>query len=260
MRFLSFLFVLPVLAHTLYFLPAKFRLDRGEKLVFSVHEGDGFPDSESAAAPERLLEARLVKGEVTTPIADFLKLGQATHGVVKVEQAGTQWLAVRTRSNLVEMTPDAFERHLREEGLQHVIDWRRNNGESSRKGQETYTKYAKSLVTCEAEDEGWKQELGLALEFVPEVNPGRLTAEHKLPVRLLWRGKPAGGIRVEKAWTAGGKSDAEVAGWTDGEGRIDVAVDRAGRWRLHAVAMERAPAGSGADWESYWATLTFEVR
>jgi hypothetical protein len=31
-----------------------------------------------------------------------------------------------------------------------------------------------------------------------------------------------------------------------------------GRWRLHTILMERITTPD-ADWESFWATLTFEV-
>jgi hypothetical protein len=32
-----------------------------------------------------------------------------------------------------------------------------------------------------------------------------------------------------------------------------------GIWLIKAVQMERAAAGSGADWESVWTSLTFRV-
>jgi hypothetical protein len=40
-------------------------------------------------------------------------------------------------------------------------------------------------------------------------------------------------------------------------GRILIPV-KGGKWRLHAIQMERA-SDSEADWESFWATLTFEI-
>jgi hypothetical protein len=46
-------------------------------------------------------------------------------------------------------------------------------------------------------------------------------------------------------------------GKTDDEGRIDVPVTP-GQWRLHAIHMERSTKPD-ADWESFWATLTFEA-
>jgi len=78
-------------------------------------------------------------------------------------------------------------------------------------------------------------------------------------VQLLWRGQPAANIRVERAWASGGRHGVEIVGRTDANGRISVGVDKAGRWRLHGVALERAQGNPDVDWRSYWATLTFEV-
>jgi len=260
MRLLLFVFGLPVLAHTLYFLPAKFQVRRGEKVVFSLHNGDAFPESESAVAPERLVDARLVHGERVRWIADFQTLGKATHGVVEVTEPGSHWLAVQTRANLLELKADKFESYLREEGLERVIEWRRANGESGVPGKERYSKYAKSLIVSEAPDEGWRKVTGLEIEFVPETDPSGLRPGDNLPVRLVRKGKAAAGVRVEKAWVSGNDRGVEIVGRTDGEGRITVRLERAGTWRLHAVEMERLRDRSAADWESYWATLTFEVR
>jgi hypothetical protein len=260
MRLFLFVIGLPVLAHTLYFLPARFQVRRGEKLVFSLHTGDSFPESESIVAPERLVDARLVHGEQVRRITDFQALGKATHGVVEVAEAGSHWLAVQTMVNSLELNAGKFESYLRDEGLDQVIEWRRINGESSLPGRERYSKYAKSLIVCDTPDEKWRTVAGLEIEFVPEADPSRLRPGDVLPLRLLWRGKAAAGVRVEKAWASGADRGVEVVGRTDSEGRIEARLERAGKWRLHAVEMERGKNPGVADWESYWATLTFEVR
>jgi len=36
-------------------------------------------------------------------------------------------------------------------------------------------------------------------------------------------------------------------------------LDRPGLWLIKAVHMVPAPEGSGAEWESLWASLTFEL-
>jgi hypothetical protein len=45
-------------------------------------------------------------------------------------------------------------------------------------------------------------------------------------------------------------------GRTDAEGRIQVTFEKAAKWRLHTVAIERVANEPEANWESYWATLT----
>jgi hypothetical protein len=77
-----------------------------------------------------------------------------------------------------------------------------------------------------------------------------------LPVQVLFREKPAGGLEMLVASTTNPKNSS--IGKTDAAGRISVPVSP-GKWRLHTIHMERA-SGADADWESFWATLTFEVR
>ena len=37
-------------------------------------------------------------------------------------------------------------------------------------------------------------------------------------------------------------------------------LDRDGVWLVKAVQMDHAPQGTGADWESFWASVVFQIR
>lgn len=260
MKYALFLIAAPIVAHTLYFLPAKFKVGLGETLVFSIHNGDSFPASDEAVSPERLLDCRLISNAGVTRVTDFRVLGRATHAVVKMDRAGSHWLAVRSRPNMLSLGPEKFESYLKEEGLEWAVEWRKKNNEGLKPGRERYRKHAKSLIVADTPSDAWRAPVGLDLEFIPESDPAALKPGSNLPVQLLWRGKPAANIRVERAWAAGGKHNMEIVGRTGADGRIAVPVDKAGRWRIHGVAIERAAQSAEADWESYWATLTFEVN
>ena len=54
------------------------------------------------------------------------------------------------------------------------------------------------------------------------------------------------------------RSKESLRARTDKDGRIVLPVS-SGMWLLKSVYMERAAAGSGADWESVWSALTFKV-
>lgn len=47
---------------------------------------------------------------------------------------------------------------------------------------------------------------------------------------------------------------------SDRDGRVRLRLKPGGMWLVKAVHMVPAPAGSGADWASYWASLTFEPK
>ena len=77
-----------------------------------------------------------------------------------------------------------------------------------------------------------------------------------LPVRVLFRGKPAVDLQLTAASTADGFKTG-VVGKTDADGRLAIPVSR-GQWRLHTILMERVNEAE-VDWDSTWTTLTFEV-
>ncbi|MBC7927127.1 MAG: DUF4198 domain-containing protein [Bryobacteraceae bacterium] len=244
-------------AHDLYLMPAKFQVTPGEKIVVSVHNGDSFPDSDGTTDPRRLLDARLSDG---TPIDTFQALGKATHGLTEIRKKGSIWASVHTIPKFIELEPAKFETYLKDEGLTNALDYRKQNGEADKPGRELYSKYAKALITSGAPDTAFSQVLGLTIEFVPQVNPASVKSGESIPIQVLFRGKPAADVQVIKSWsTQGKKSDPVVAGRTDKDGRISVPVETAGKWRFHTLVMERYEKQTEAQWESFWASMTFEV-
>ena len=83
-----------------------------------------------------------------------------------------------------------------------------------------------------------------------------MKAGESLPVRLLHRGKPLAGALVVAMSKA--SPEDRIAIRSDAGGRAELRLDRPGLWMVKAVHMIPAPAGSAADWESLWASLTFE--
>ena len=45
---------------------------------------------------------------------------------------------------------------------------------------------------------------------------------------------------------------------SDKSGRVTLNLPKNGVWMIKSVQMVPAPAGTDADWESMWASLTFE--
>jgi len=98
---------------------------------------------------------------------------------------------------------------------------------------------------------------GLTLELVPEADPYALAPGSKLSLRLLYEGRPLQGALVF-ALDDTSKFDPARAR-TDDKGRVTMSLPRAGRWLIEAEHMVRAPTGVDADWESFWASVTFSL-
>jgi hypothetical protein len=50
------------------------------------------------------------------------------------------------------------------------------------------------------------------------------------------------------------------SGRTDTTGRASIPMTMAGQWLVRAVHMLRVEGDPKADWESFWASLNFELR
>lgn len=240
-------------AHDLYLMPQKFRTTPGEKILLSVHTGDSFPASEHAVDPARL------RAWPALPETSWRMLGKATHTTLTTAAQG-QMLAVATAPRLLEMAPEKFLAYLLEEGLESVALDRKAKGETALPGRERYSKYAKTYVHSGPGTSGYDQPLGLRIEFVPQADPATLRPGQNFPILLLSEGKPLANAQVLLAISADAKAktDYTVAGRTDAQGRLSIKLPSAGKMRLHAIEMRRIAAPTH-DWESFWASFTFEV-
>ncbi len=245
----------------MYIMPETFTAQPKAKLTVAVHNGDAFPESEVATKPERLLDAHVSLAGKKLALQDMQIDGTRTSGSVQLpEGKGSAMVAIHTKPNLIELDPEKFLSYLKEEGLTEIIDWRQQHSESKKPGRERYSKYAKSLVVVGTADDSYRRTLGFPIEIIPESNPSLLHPGDKLPVQVLLRGKPIADLQVESAWSGDGKKEVVVVGRTDAQGRISVPIGTAGKWRLHALKMERCTEPVVADWESFWASLTFEIQ
>jgi uncharacterized GH25 family protein len=254
-------FTAGLFAHDFYILPDAFSVTPKSTVRLGFHNGDSFPESEVSPTIARVKDAQLVTAGGAVPIQNIQVSGKRAIGTVLVpEGVGNFLLSVHTAPNFIELAPDKFLAYLKEEGLANVINWRREHRDTAKPGRERYSKFAKSLLVSGAPNDFYKHTVGFPIEIVPEANPYTLHAGSQLPVRIMFRGEPAAGLQLETAWSGEGKSKTTVIGRTDSAGRITVPLSAAGKWRLHSLMMERYAESATADWESFWASLTFEIR
>ena len=145
----------------------------------------------------------------------------------------------------------------REEGLDDIVALRNGGDARFADTREQFFRCAKSLVLVGSPNEAQSDRvLGFPLELVAERNPYATGANEDLPVRLTFEGRPLAGALV----VAIRRTDAieRLAVRSDSDGRVRLQLRGGRMWLIKAVHMVRAPADSGADWSSYWASLTFQ--
>jgi len=259
-RLIFLLAAAPLLAHDLYMMPEQFVVKPGAALRVVFQNGDEFPEASSPTKPERLRDTKLVSSAGAVAFENIAAHERNTTATVKAPSSGLGILTARTIPNFIELDPAKFKLYLEHENLTATLKWREQHKETGKPGREIYSKYVKSIVLAGKSDGRHAERTGLTIEIVPEADPYSLKPGAELPVLLLFRGKPAADVAVESAWLEKGKAVMEVFGRTDAHGRIRIPIKATGPHRLHAIVMERHADASKADWESFWASLTFAIR
>ncbi len=247
-------------AHDFWIEPSTFEPGADEPIRIHLRVGERFAGE---AVPRS--DARIERFVVIGPSGEkpvFGRDGMDPAGLLRLDAPGIWFVGYRSKPSAVVLEADKFDKYLREEGLERIIEDRAARKESQMPGREQFSRSVKSLLRSGGSQtvQGFDRALGLTLELVLEADPTS-AAGGRLPVRLLHEGRPlAGALVVAYRKDAGVTPEAteELRARTDKDGRVVVPVT-SGIWLLKAVHMERAAAASGADWDSVWTALTFRV-
>ncbi len=243
-------------AHDLWIEPSSFQPAPATRVgvrlfIGQLFRGDTFPRD-----PQYMLRFAVIGGGGETAIPGVPDTDPA--GFLIAGKPGLYELVYTSRHGSVQLEGEKFEKYLAEEGLEPISAERARRGQTRSIAKEIYSRWAKSLIVVGGNaGTGYDRVLGLKLEVVPERNPYALAAGQQLPVRLLYEGAPLAMAKV----VALSKDDPsrQVSARTDKQGRVRLTLDRPGVWMVKAVHMIAAPAASGADWESFWASITFAL-
>jgi hypothetical protein len=254
-----FAMAMPALAHDLWIVPGRFVLGPGERIRIFINSGDEFPKSASLVGEHRIEGFRMVTARGEESLSGLLADGRSLTVEFSAADSGTVVLALATKSRLVRLKADEFNEYLSEDGLPQILRFREEQDELAQPVVERYSKWAKAIIQVgEQGDETWKEPVGHRIEIVPEIDTYGLQSGGSLPLRVLFEGEPLLGVTVTA--TRAGGSRNEILGVTDADGRARLRITEAGRWYLRTIHMVRLGEESEMQWESFWATLTFEVR
>jgi uncharacterized GH25 family protein len=247
-------------AEDFYLMPSK---TSAEKMRVGFHNGYSFPESESSTPIDKLKDVLVFSKTVNVQVTNLKDLGTSVEGEAAINQKGNLVVTACTMPSYVEMQANDFEKYVKQEGLGSVLETPEGvslSPPSDKPVRERFSQYAKSLLLNDSSNDILRRPTGAALEFIPEKNPAYLRRDERLPVRVLWNGKPAVGLQVEAAYTSGDFGESRIIGRTDREGLVYVTLGKKGYWRLRTATMERCRDTRTADYESSRATLTFEIR
>jgi Domain of unknown function (DUF4198) len=248
----------PVLwAHDFWIEPTAFRPAVAQRLAVRLRVGQEFRGDPVPRDPSLLKRFVVVGPAGETAVPGVPNTEPA--GFLSLPAPGLYTVVYASNPEPVQLDPQKFNDYLGQEGLDKIRELWTQRGQADAPAKEIFSRCAKALLAVggATTGTGWDRPQGLRLELVPEVNPYMLQGGGVLPVRLLYQGKPLPGALVV-AFTKD-RPAAKVSARSDAQGRVALKLDRPGVWLVKAVHMIPAARDSGADWESFWASLTFEV-
>jgi hypothetical protein len=224
-----------------------------------------FSKTENSIGWERVADLSVVAptGRVTIDSAHWDTRSDTSVLRYTTGASGTYAVGLSTKPRELAQKAADFNKYLQDDGIPDVLAARTRGGQLGQDARERYHKHVKALVQVgEARTDGWKSVFGYPAELVPLENPYTLRPGATLRLRCLVDGKPVAQQLVMIGGRVGATGDARlpaVSARSDADGIVRVKLTRAGRWYVKFIAMTRTDAGA-VDYESKWASLTFEVR
>jgi uncharacterized GH25 family protein len=250
-------------AHDLFLRARDYFLAQNSAVELLVLNGT-FDESEGPVTRDRIRDISLVAPAGTThpDTGAWHPRGDTTYLRFRTAESGTYVVGASVLPRVLALSADDFNQYLRSDGIADVLDARRRAGELGKAARERYSKHVKAVLQVgEKRTDQYRTLLGYPAELVPLENPYTLVAGDSLEVRALVDGSSVSGqLVLAGGRSAGGKVIAESSARTDAQGVAHVLIHSPGQWYVKFIHMVRVPADREVDYESKWATLTFEVR
>ena len=257
----------PLFAHDMFLVVPDHDFAPGDRIEVSLYNGT-FDKSENTIDRDRMTDVTVVDGAgtVSHPRPDqWRDLGGVSVLTIEAGAPGTQVVGVSTEARIIELPATDFNEYLEHDGVLDVLELRRDEGTLDSAARELYSKHVKTILQVGAEPtDAWSHRFGYPVEIVPSNSPSRICVGDELQFEVLTDGAPAADQLFYASYDGHHGHDDEgahreaVSGRTDaaGVGRFEITAE--GRWYVRLIRMVESKA-EGVDYESNWATLTFEI-
>lgn len=248
-------------AHDLFIKLDSYRAPAHTPIRIPILNGT-FQGSENSITADRVADVSVVvDGRRSHPGFDgWHAEGDTTFLDIRTGEAGTYVLGVSTRPNDLSLSADDFNLYLASDGVVDVLRQRALDGELGMGARERYSKHVKAVLQVgERVSSRVDAVLGYPAEVVPLDNPYASSVGDVVRFRILVDGAPVAGQLVLAGGARGTHVIDEREGRSDRDGIVRFTLDEPGVWYVKFINMRKVDA-EGLDYESKWATLTFEVR
>jgi uncharacterized GH25 family protein len=223
-----------------------------------------FDTSENAITADRIINSKIIGPDylLEPEEGQFMIKDKITYLNFTTGNPGTYVAGISTLPRILEMDANAFASYLEHEGLESIITERKALRIDDNGARERYSKHVKSLLQIGEESSmDFMKPLGYPIEFVPMSNPFKVGLGVPISFKLLRNGKPLANQTVHYSTAVPGQNahDNENATRTNENGLVTIRPNAKGKWYVATIHME-TKEDDDVDYESNWATLTFEIK
>ena len=265
MKKVSILALLLILlsSHELFLKSDSYHIKKKSSAELYLYNGT-FDESENIITRDRIINAQIIGPDYQfyPEEEDFYDTENITYLKWNSGNPGTYIAGVSTSQREIKLTASEFTQYLKHEGLTGTIEDRKAKGISDQPATEKYSKHVKAILQVDnLKTDEYSKVLGYPIEFVPLSNPYRLKVGDFFTLRLLFGGSPLPNqvVHVGSRVNSNVQNVLEKELRTDHTGEISFIVEEKGKYYVASIFIEESEQ-KGIDYESNWATLTFEVK
>ncbi len=167
-------------------------LEEGKKAQIDLYNGS-FRESENTIARDRMIDVSVVGGGSRQQMkeTDWTTRDSITALNFTAGKQGTWVAGVSTRPRNITLAADKFNSYLEHDGIEEMLQKRRDSNQLDRDATERYSKHVKAIYQVgDSLTEDWNMMLSYPIEFVPLENPYSKSTGDKLRFKLLRDGQP----------------------------------------------------------------------
>ncbi|MFO0836915.1 MAG: DUF4198 domain-containing protein [Phycisphaerae bacterium] len=252
-------------AHEFWIEPSTFRPNADQRVDVALRVGEKFKGESVVRKADRIERFAVCARDATSEKAHESPIagteGKDPAGEFTAQRPGLNIVIYDSNHARVELASNKFDAYLKEKGLDAIRRERAQQGEGSAAVREIYSRCAKALIMVQGAGANGAPardlETGMPLEIVAGFDPYADAPPSAMRVHVLFHGKPLADVQV----TARSRKTAESVqtARSDKDGEATFQLTDSGPWLVECTHMRPAGKGADADYESFWASLTFDA-
>jgi len=247
-------------AHDIFLKLDSYILQPHSRAIVRVLNGT-FQRSDGAVARERLADLSVYAPDRPSAESIVWRTEEKTTIMeIPTASAGTYLVGISTKPREIDLKASDFNDYLQHDGIPDILAKRKKDGELGKNVRERYSKHVRAVFQVgDTRSDDYKRQLNYPVEIIPQQNPYSLKLGQTIAVLCLLNGRPLVNQFVIAGWELKDGKLHSVNARTDVKGIARFKIASAGKWFVKLIQMEPS-SEQGLNYESKWATLTFETR